>query len=99
MKVTCKSSYDENEYVIDTDKEYLLKKDYHTIGGKRDEEHFVVQAKLMKYNDSEGYGVSCHYGWVFVVKEIIKKHFNHPIPDGEYYIGTLPDYCKDVMVI
>lgn len=87
--VTCFSTYENKEYTLELGKEYY----YETDVGTRFEEHFVVELKLMKYNDGECYGTECHYGYVFVIKKILKKYYNRAI--GDMY-KTMPDICAEI---
>ena len=82
------SSWSDKIVSVDTTKAYylIMKK------GEIDEEKFKVKLVLKKYNDGEGYGTECHYGYVFVVLKILKRYWNHPEPNSDWHIGTGPDF-------
>ncbi len=81
MKVNYKSK------IFDTKKKYeYSNKFYHD--GKEVEEKFIFRLELKTYGDGECYGTMEHYGYVFIIDKIIKKHYNYRVGDVH---GTLAD--------
>ena len=90
MIVNIPSSYSMKSVPLDTEKEYV----YERNKGQRNTEKFIVKPKLQKYNDGEGYGCCCHYGYVMIVVKTIRKYYNNP-SEG-YDVGTAPDLCEQL---
>ena len=89
-----KITYQE-EKTFDLDKKYLyLGKFSHDL--KIYKEVFKVKLQLREYPDGEGYGTSDHYGYVFVITEIITRDYNVRVGD---VLGTFPDLKNKVKEI